>query len=77
MEKKSLKRNVYESVDDEILFWDTSQKPTENRIHAAKGLKLLFWSNFESWFHIYSNFPTPQSIYKIFITCEKIILSEL
>ena len=42
MEKLSYERCVYESVDDKSLSWDRSQKWTENRIHAAKGLiKLL------------------------------------
>ena len=36
MEKVSYERRVYESVDDKSLLLDTSQKSTENRIHAAK-----------------------------------------
>ena len=36
--KISYKRCVYESVDDRSLFYATSHKSTENRMHAVKGL---------------------------------------
>ena len=37
MEKNSYERRVYKSVDDRSLPCDTSQKSTENSIHATKG----------------------------------------
>ena len=49
MGKISYERGIYESVDDQSLSWDISQKSTENKIHAAKVNPLwtkLFLSSF-------------------------------